>query len=245
MKRLSGILILTVFTLGILTAQDLQEILDAHFEAIGQKNLNKVTNMVATGKILQMGMEMPFKTISKRPDKAYIEAEVQGTKMKQAYDGQNGWMVAPWTGSAEPIDLTGPDLRGLQDAADIDGPLWDYQVKGHKLELTGKEDMEGTEVYVLKLTRKDGNIDYMYMDAENYVVLKMVSKTIVNGSETEIESRMSNFQDVNGYIMPFTIEQTFGGQPGMNLNIEKVSFNEDVDDGIFTKPAPSQATEQE
>jgi outer membrane lipoprotein-sorting protein len=244
-KRLFTILTLTFFTLGILPAQDLHEIMDAHFEAIGQKNLINVNTLVMTGKILQMGMEMPFKTITKRPDKAYIEAEIQDSKMKQGWDGKNGWMVAPWTGSAEPIDLTGPDLRGLQDAADMDGPLWDYQAKGHKLELVGKEDMEGTQVYVLKLSRKDGNIDYMYMDAENYMVLKLVSKTIVNGSETEIEARMSNFQDVDGYTMPFTIEQTFDGQPGMSFNIEKVTRDDEIDDSIFSKPVVPAKTETE
>jgi hypothetical protein len=244
-KRLFTILTLTFFSLGITPAQDLQAILDAHFEAIGQKNLINFNTLVATGKLHQMGMEMPFKTITKRPDKTYIEAEIQGAKMKQGWDGKNGWMVAPWTGSAEAIDLTGPDLRSLQDAADMDGPLWDYEAKGHMLELTGTEDMEGTEVYVLKLSRKDGNIDYMYMDSENYVVLKMVSKTIINGSETEVESQMSNFQDVDGYIMAFTIEQTFDGQPGMNLNIEKVTWNDVVNDSIFSKPAAPARTETE
>ncbi len=236
---------LSFLMLGILPAQDLQEILDAHYEAVGQKNLKDVRTMVAKGKIMQMGMEMEFKSITKRPDKSYLEADIQGAKMKQAYDGKNGWMIAPWTGSAEPIDLTGPDLRGLQDAADMDGPLWNYADKGHTLELIGKEDMEGTEVYVLKLTRSDGNIDYMYMDADNYVVLKLVSKTIINGSETEVEAYMSNFQEVNGYVMAFTVEQTFGGQPGMSLNIESVVQNEDIDDSIFMKPEVPSNPEQE
>ncbi len=238
--RLFSLLTLTIFSVGLLRAQDVQKILDAHFDVIGQKNLSKVKTMVITGKIVQQGMEMPFKTITKRPDKAYIEAEVQGTKMKQGWDGQNGWMIAPWTGSADPIDLSGPDVRGLKDAADLDGPLYNYEEKGSTLELTGKEDLEGTEVYVLKLTRKDGNIDYFYMDAENYVILKLVSKTIINGSETEIETHMSNYQEVEGYVLPFTQEQTFDGQPGLSMNFEKVSFNDEIDDGIFKKPVSSE-----
>ena len=239
-NRFFCLLTLTVFSVGMLSAQDLQKILDAHFEAIGQKNLSKVKTMVVTGKIVQQGVEMPFKTITKRPDKAYIEAEVQSAKMKQGYDGQNGWMIAPWTGSAEPIDLSGPDLRGLKDAADLDGPLWDYEEKGSTLELTGKEDLDGSDAYVLKLTRKDGNIDYFYMDAENYVILKLISKTIINGSETEVDTHLSNYQEVEGYIMPFTQEQSFDGQPGMSMNFEKVSFNDEVDDGIFKKPVSTE-----
>ena len=235
-KKFFITLTMAVFAIGTLPAQDLQEILDTYFETIGQENLKDVKTQVSTGKTLQMGMEMPFKFISKRPAMALLEVEMQGAKMIQAYDGENGWMIAPWTGSAEPIDLTGPDLRGMKDMADLDGPLWDYEEKGYSLEFEGTEDMEGTEVFVLKLTKKEGDIDHYYIDSENYVVLKVKSKTIVNGSETEFEAIMSNFQEVNGYIMAFTTEQRFNGQTGMTINIEEVKVNEEVDDKIFIKP---------
>ncbi len=59
----------------------------------------------------------------------------------------------------------------------------------------------------------------------------------VNGQETELVALMSNFQDVDGYLMPFTTEQSFDGQAGMTLQFEEVKFNEDIDDAIFLKPA--------
>lgn len=236
-KRILSLLITALFTLTSMSAQDLKELLDSYFETIGQENLTDVNTSISTGMSLQQGMEMPFKFITKRPDKAYLEIEVQGAKMVQAYDGENGWMIAPWTGSAEPIDLTGPDLRGVMNMSDMDGPLWDYEKKGHTLELQGKEDLDGSKVFVLKLTRKEGDIEYYYMDAENYVVLKVLTKTIVNGSEVEVEALMSNFKEVNGYLTAFTTEQKFNGQTGMTLNIEEMRFNEKVDDSLFSKPA--------
>lgn len=244
-KRFFAFMIVAAFAISTVPAQDLQEILDTYFETIGQENLKDVKTMVSTGTMLQMGMELPFKIIFKRPDKAYLEAEIQGALMKQGYDGENGWMVAPWTGSAEPIDLTGPDLRGLQEMSDIDGPLWNYEEKGHQLELQGTEDMEGSEAFVLKLTKKEGDINYLYLDSENYVILKVKSKTIVNDSEIEIESVMSNFQEVNGYIMAFTTEQRFGGQMSMTINIEDVKTNEEIDDDIFKKPVITEEPAEE
>jgi hypothetical protein len=235
--RLAAVLFTAFIASAFVSAQDLQEILDTYFETIGQENIVKKKSQVVTGKSLQMGQEMPFKFVTKRPDKAYIEVDLGGTLMKQGYDGTNGWAVMPWTGSAEPVDLTGPDLKGLKEMADMDGALWDYENKGHQLELTGTEDMDGTEVFVLKLTKEDGDIQYYYMDSENYVVLKVVSKTIVNGSEVEVEALMSNFQDINGYIIPLTTEQRFNGQPGMTINIEEVKMDEEIDDGLFMKPS--------
>jgi outer membrane lipoprotein-sorting protein len=131
MKRtLIALISLAAFALGPANSQDVNEILDKYFETIGQKTLADIETMVATGKSMQMGMEMPFKTIQKRPNKALLEVEVQDAKMLMGYDGENGWMVAPWLGP-EPIDLVGSDLSSLLEMSDMDGYLWNYEEKGH------------------------------------------------------------------------------------------------------------------
>lgn len=226
---------------GTAHAQGLNEILDRYFKAIGQEKILNVQSQVSTGKILQMGMEIPFKTITKRPNKAYMEMDIQGTSVKMAYDGERGWAIQPWTGSADPVDLVGPELRTVKEMADFDGSLWHYAEKGHQLELEGTEDMDGTEVYVLKLTQKDGHVFHFYIDAEKYIALKMRTKLEVNGMETEMEALMSDFTNVNGYLMPFRTEQSFDGQPSMTMIYEDVKFDEKIDDNIFRKPAVAPA----
>jgi hypothetical protein len=80
------------------------------------------------------------------------------------------------------------------------------------------------------------------MDSENYVVLKILSQTMVNGSEVEVEVLMSNFQEVNGYVSAFTTEQRFDGQTGMTIKVEEILFDEEVDDSIFVKPVVPETT---
>jgi outer membrane lipoprotein-sorting protein len=221
---------------GTAHTQGLNEILDRYFKAIGQEKILNVQTQVSTGKILQMGMEIPFKTITKRPNMAYMEMDIQGTSVKMAYDGEKGWAIQPWTGSADPVDLVGPELRTVKEMADFDGSLWHYAEKGHRLELLGKEDMEGTEVYVLKLTQKDGHVFHYYLDAEKYIALKMKTNLEVNGMETEMVAVMSDFTDVNGYLMPFRTDQSFDGQSSMTMIYEDVRFDEKIDNDIFRKP---------
>ncbi len=134
-KTIITIISLAIFTVGSAYAQDLQKILDKYFKTIGQEKILKVETIVSTGRTLQMGMEMPFKTITKRPNKAYMEVDIQGVKMVMAFDGKNGWAIQPWTGSADPIDLVGPELRPVKEISDMDGGLWNYEEKGHQLEL--------------------------------------------------------------------------------------------------------------
>ncbi len=243
-KTIFAVICLVIFPLGSAYAQDLQKILDKYFKTIGQENLLKVNSQISTGKILQMGMEMPFKAITKRPNKSYLEMEIQGAMMKQAYDGENGWMVAPWTGSADPIDLSGPEAISVKEMADMDGNLWNYEEKGHQLELVGTENLEGTEVYSLKLTKEGGNVDHYYIDKEKFIVRKMTTKVVINGQETKMEMLFSNYKDVDGVLVPFTTEQRFDGQTGMTVNIDGVKINEEIDDALFLKPAPAETKEQ-
>ncbi len=230
-------LIVAFVAISISSAQDLDNILDKHFETIGQKKLLKVKTVQATGKAVMMGMDSPFKMVSKRPNKILVTVEFQGAKIIQAYDGETAWMINPMMGSAEPMDVTGPEADGLIESGDLDGQLWNYKEKGHQLELEGTEEVDGDEAYVLKLTKKNGNIDYYYMETESYLILKIKSKTIMNGSETEAEALLSNYQEVNGYVMAFTIEQKYGGQTAMTIMMDEVETNVEVDDSIFSKPA--------
>jgi outer membrane lipoprotein-sorting protein len=242
-KNIITIIGMALVTMGAASAQDLQDIMDKHFKAIGQENILKVKTQVSTGKIIQMGMELPFKSITKRPNKAFTEMDFQGARVVMAFDGVNGWAIQPWTGSEEPIDLAGAELDPMKELSDLDGNLWNYKEKGHQLELVGTEDLNGTKVYVLKNTRKDGNVFHYYLDSEKYIILKMKYKMTANGQDMELVALMSNYQDIDGYLIPFTTEQSFDGQSGMSIQFEEVKFNEDIDDSIFLKPATAPAKE--
>jgi len=236
--------IFTLISLALLTAgsaytQDLQKILDKIYETAGQKTLLTKKTIVSSGKVLQMGQEMPFISYLKRPNKSRLEIEMQGAKMVMAFDGENGWAIQPWTGSEEPIDLAGMELGSVKEMSDLDGPRWDYEKKGHQMELVGKDEFSGSEVYVLKMTKKEGDISTFYVDSEKYVTLKMVNKTVAQGQEVEIEMHMSDYREVDGIKYPFTTEQRMNGQVFMTLKLNEVSYNTELADDLFTKPTPS------
>lgn len=237
MKRL----FVTIFSIGLLftalslQAQDLDKILKNHFEAVGQKQLSEVNAFIMKAKINQMNMELPMVMKVKRPNKFRMEMTLQGQEMVQAYDGENGWMVAPWM-SMEPQDLVGDQLKQAMEQADIDGALWNYKDKGHSAELVGKEDMEGTEVYNIKLTKKEGDVQNYYVDTETFILLKIKSKIMAQGTEVEVESMFGNYKQFdNGIVMPMSIEQKTS-MGSATIVIEEVEFGVELDDAIFTRP---------
>lgn len=227
-----------------LFSQDLDSVLKKHYAAIGQDKVLTVENIVAKGKILQMGMEMQFTNTMTRSGKLYLEVPFQGMTMKRGYDGQVGWMVAPWTGSLDPVELGELEVKMIKQQVDIDGMLYDPGKKGYKAEYLGEEDMEGTPVYVIKLTDEAGDEYYNYIDAENYVLLKLKSIVSYQGSKLEVETFMGNYMEVEGMVMPSSIESKVNGQVQSQIVMEEYLINQPINDSIFMKPAPAPKPEE-
>jgi outer membrane lipoprotein-sorting protein len=238
MKRkifLSALLSLAVITIS--SAQDLDKILKDHFNAIGQKNLEKITSQKITGTLTSMGMGMGFTMYHKRPDKYKMVIEVQGAEMIQAVDGETAWTINPMMGSSTPVEMSGVEAETMKEQADMDGVLWNYEDKGYLLALEeDSEEVNGNDCYVLKLTKKNGNNDFYYMDKASYLIHKVKTSTESYGTPMEVETYISKYQEVDGYQMPFKIEQMVGGQVAVTIEMESVETNVAMDDAMFAKP---------
>lgn len=222
-----------------LNAQDnnLEIIIENYFKTIGQDKIVEIETAIASGVTIQYGDETSFKQIQKKPDKAYLEVLLSdGQILKQGYDGKTGWMLASWMGSSEPVELTGPDLKTIKEMGNIEGDLWNWEEKGHKLKLMGKEELDSNDVYHLVLTKSDGDIDELFIDINSFILHKMLRRTVINGSEVEMEVHFDDYRNTEGILLPFTVEQYFNGQLGMTVKIQEVKFNIEIDDSIFIKP---------
>ena len=68
--------------------------------------------------------------------------------------------------------MSADDKKDIEENADIDGPLVDYKSKGNKVELLGKDKLEGTDAYKLKATLKNGDVMTIYLDADSFLEIK-------------------------------------------------------------------------
>jgi hypothetical protein len=166
-----------------------------------------------------------------------IESLIQGQTFVMAYDGTTGWTINPFQGSPDPQKLPQDQVNELVDQADIDGQLVDYKKKGSTLEYIGKDEIEGSPVYKLKLTQKDGDIKYLYLDQETGIELKETSIVKQGDKEMEIDTYYSDYKEVNGVMIAHSMESRVGDQVGSQIVIEKVEVNVPVDDAMFAMPA--------
>ena len=106
--------------------------------------------------------------VQKRPEMARLEFTIQGLTAVQAYDGSKAWQIMPFMGKKDPELMSGDETKEMEETADLDGPLVDYKAKGNTVELLGKEKIEGTDAYKLKVTLKNGDVQTQYIDADSY-----------------------------------------------------------------------------
>ncbi len=206
----------------------------------GIAKLKSVQSMRSTIKMAAGPMEIPMVLEAKRPNKFRMDITFQGQSMVQAYDGKTGWGINPMAGyggkgGAEP--MTPDQLIQAEQQSDMDGPLVDYKSKGHTVEYVGKETVEGSDAYKLKVTLKSSNVQYIFLDSETYLEIKATQKTKVRDTEVDAETFFGDFKEVDGLVFAHSIESGAAGIPmRQKMTIEKVELNPAIDDTRFVMP---------
>jgi len=221
-------------------AQDLDEVLDNYYEAIGGIDAWKsVESMRATGSMVMagMGIEAPFVVTTKRPNMVRLEFTFQGMTGVQAYDGETAWMLMPFMGRTDPEVMPIDMAKDVIDQADLDGALIGWQESGHQVELLGKEETAGTEAYKIKVTKKNGDVEYYFLDSEYYVPIKVEGSSMQQGRMVEFETILSDYKEVGGLMIPHSVEARPKGAPsGQVITIDQVEIDIDIDESTFAMP---------
>ncbi len=92
---------------------------------------------------------------------------------------------------------------------------------------------DGSPAYKLKVTRKSGSIEAIYLDATTFLPVKSAGTRKQQDREVAHESFPGNFRPVNGVMMPFSLNQKMKGRSMLELTVEKVEVNTPMDDSIF------------
>ncbi len=233
MKKLviTTLAILVIASMNFVQAQSLDDVLKKHFKAVGQDKLVAAKTYYMKAKLSQMGMDLPMEMKMKRPNKFRVEMEMQGQKMIQAFDGEKGWMIAPWI-SPDPQVLEGDQLKQAMEQADFEGELYNYKQKGSSVDFVGKVNADGKEAYKIKLTSKDGSVKNYFIDAKTNLIFKVKAKVSAGGQEIEVDQLLSDYKDFDGIKMPTKMESK---TPMGNVSITVIEFkiNEKFDDSVF------------
>lgn len=243
MKLKSLLILLAFLCFASVQAQTADEILAKYFANIGGLDKWKsLKSFTQTGKAMQMGQEFPMTLYAKSPNKIKVVLNIQGTELvARAYDGTTAWMLNPFGGGKDPVKMDDEMAKDVKDE-EFESDFIDYKKKGHEITLEGTEEVEGVKCFKLKMVKnknnpKDDVTELHYFDSENFVPICQTFY-IRSGPQkgTEIKSYMSDYQDVDGLMFPFSMEQKVNGQTIMKMTMEKIAINNITDDSVFAFP---------
>ena len=221
------------------SAQTAEELVSKNIQAKGGIDKIKAVNTVAmNGKIYVQGITAEISQEQKRPNMLRQNFTVQGMTQVQAYDGTTAWQIQPFNGRKDPELMGEDEARGLIEQADIDGPLVDYASKGNKVEYLGHDTVDGDDAYKLKVTLKNGDIIYYYLDPDTYLEVKTEKQEFIRGNVRETEQELGSYKQVAGVYYPYSLEGGTKGNPGdhVRITMDKIEVNVPIDDSLFKMP---------
>jgi hypothetical protein len=244
-----AVLCLSVLASSVAFSQTAEELVSKNIQAKGGiEKIEAAKTRLTTGKVRGGGRRRSvaaFKEMNMRPNLVRNDLTLQGMTAVQAYDGSAGWQTQPFRGRKEP-ELMGEDnLRDLLLAADFDGPLVNYAAKGNTVEYLGHDLVDGDDSLRLKVTLKNGDIVYYYLDPDTYLEIREEIQQFVRGSVRERVVDLGSYKPVDGVMYPFSISEGPRNNPGAQVTtIDKIEVNVPMQESDFAVPASLRTEEK-
>ena len=100
------------------------------------------------------------------------------------------------------------------------------------------EDVDGTEAHKLKVTLKNGDVEYVFLDPDHFLEIRMVAQRSVRGTLVESVTDYGDYEEVAGVFFPFSISTENKADGGRTqTTIEHAEANVAIDDSLFAFPA--------
>jgi hypothetical protein len=178
---------------------------------------------------------------NERPDLVRETFSLQGMTAVQAYDGTTGWQIQPFNGKKDPELMGEDDLRDLLLDADFDGPLVDYKEKGNTVEYLGHDVVDGDDALRLKVTLKNGDLIYYYLDPDTFIEIRKEIQQFIRGSVRDRVVGYGSYKPVAGVMYPFSISQGTKNNPeAQTITVQKMEANVPINPADFALPASLQ-----
>jgi hypothetical protein len=209
----------------------------------GAAALQSVQSLRREGRLIVNGGQfvLDLRETKQRPVSIRTEISMQGLSQVQAYDGKEGWRIDPFGGRKDPERMPEDDVREYAEDASIDGVLADARAAGLPIDYLGTEDIDGTPAHKLRVTRKDGGVQYVYLDPDYFLEIRVESQRTVRGVKRTAVTDYGNYEKVGGVFWPLSIESGIKGEGDpAKFEYRTAVVNPDIAPDYFSFPAPAQ-----
>jgi photosystem II stability/assembly factor-like uncharacterized protein len=165
-----------------------------------------------------------------------METTLQGLTQINTFDGKTAWKIDPFGGRRDAEQLSTDEARGFVEQMSVLAPLFDLRSHGDRSELIGTEDVDGTQALELRITRHDGDTQYVDLDPDSYLPVRVRTIHVQRGVEQPSEADLGAYEQIDGVWLPMAIEVGDPGGPrNMKLAIDHAEGGA-IDDKLFAAP---------
>jgi hypothetical protein len=209
----------------------------------GMEKIKAIKSVRQVGKFdLGGGFRAAAVQENQRPNLLRQTFSIQGMTAVQAYDGSTGWQIQPFQGHKDPELMGEDDLRDMQLESDFDNPMVDYKEKGNTVDYLGHDIVDGDDALRLKVTLKNGDLVYYYLDPDTFLEIRKEIQQTIRGSIRERVVDFGSYKPVNGVMFPFSVATGSKSNPGaQTFTAEKIEANTSIADSDFAVPASLKA----
>ncbi|MBP1165568.1 putative Zn-dependent peptidase [Chryseobacterium sp. PvR013] len=187
-------------------------VVDKYINAIGGKaNLAKITSYTTNASMSMQGQSIDFKIVRAQGGKELTTVTAMGQVVqKQVFDGKTGYSMQ----MGQKVDITPEEVAEKQKNPELFEELGFAKSADYKL--GGIEKIAGEDSYAIK----GGDTTYYYSVATGLKTGE-TKKVKAKGQEMTIPTTFSNYKEVNGVKMPYTISVS---QMGMDMTMAVKSY---------------------
>jgi len=234
MKKIYTLLsfILSFGLAPVVQGQTVDDIISKHIDAMGgRQKIITLSSALMTGTFTAMGATSPINitTTKKHMIGSRIDIDADGVNNYQVITPKNGWIFTPIQGDKAPRPLADDQVKALQVQLDLHGPFINHREKGIKIEMAGKDSVDGALCYKLKVTSPNTNVTVYFINSQSDLIVKTSTKMFQFGKLEDIETTYSDYkQNEDGYWFAYTNVSPRGA-----THHEKITTNVAVDEKIF------------
>ena len=224
--------------------QTVDEVIERNRQAMaGRATIEAVNSIEVDLHIVDPGFEVDGNYRAARPGRMRIDVMAGGKHVyTEASDGHRAWQ---WKGEGTAIQEESPEATAaLRHGVELPGKLFglhELQRRGHRVDLTGRERIDGIDYCALRITLNDGYTTTLYVDPKSWLVTRRRDfrplHVDVDPTPTTIESRFSDFRKVNGVLFAFASSDTdlTTGKVLETTTVRSIKVNPQFDPAIFRR----------
>lgn len=180
--------------------------------------------------------------VAARPGSMRIDIKAQGRNVyTEALNAAGAWQ---WKGTGEPIAASPQATAALRHGVELPGHLFglhELTHRGHQVELSGREKIDGINYYALRLKFDDGYETTLFVDLRSWLITRRRDvrplHPDIDPTPTTIENRMTDFRRVGQLLFAFASADIdlATGRTLETTAIRSITLNPGLDPKVFDK----------